>query len=91
MEEVAHSAIGAAPIATNEQFDLIHAHDWLTFRAGIAAKKISGKPLVIHVHATEYDRSGERNRNEMVYQMEKEGMEAADAICAVSDLPKYYH
>lgn len=88
MEEVAHYAIVAAQIATNEQFDLIHAHDWLTFRAGIAAKKISGKPLVIHVHATEYDRSGERNRNEMVYQMEKEGMEAADAICAVSDLTR---
>ncbi len=88
MEEVAHYAIVAAQIATNEQFDLIHAHDWLTFRAGIAAKQISGKPLVIHVHATEYDRSGERNRNEMVYQMEKEGMEAADAICAVSDLTR---
>ena len=88
MEEVAHYAIVAAQIATNEQFDLIHAHDWLTFRAGIAAKKVSGKPLVIHVHATEYDRSGERNRNEMVYQMEKEGMEAADAICAVSDLTR---
>lgn len=85
LEEVNHYAIVAAEIAQREQFDIIHAHDWLTFRAGIMAKKVSGKPLVIHVHATEFDRSSEYNRNDVVYGMEKEGMEAADAICAVSD------
>ncbi|HOF45905.1 MAG TPA: glycosyltransferase family 4 protein, partial [Bacteroidales bacterium] len=61
---------------------------WLTFRAGIMAKKISNKPLCIHVHATEFDRSDEFSRNEIVYNLEKEGMEAADAICAVSDLTR---
>ncbi len=85
LEEVNHYAIVAAEIAKTENFDIIHAHDWLTFRAGIMARKISGKPLVIHVHATEFDRSSDDNRNDIVYNMEKEGMEGADAICAVSD------
>lgn len=88
MEEVNRYAQVAAEIAKNEEFDLIHAHDWLTYRAGIAAKRISGKPLVVHIHATEYDRSGENNRNDIVYGMEKEGMSAADAVCAVSDLTR---
>ncbi|HPY80643.1 MAG TPA: glycosyltransferase family 4 protein [Bacteroidales bacterium] len=88
MEEVKNYALVAAEIARNEDFDIIHAHDWLTFRAGIMAKKISNKPLCIHVHATEFDRSDEFSRNEIVYNLEKEGMEAADAICAVSDLTR---
>ncbi|MCR4736563.1 MAG: glycosyltransferase family 4 protein [Bacteroidales bacterium] len=88
MEEVNRYAEVAAEIAKQEEFDLIHAHDWLTYRAGIAAKRISGKPLVVHIHATEYDRSGEHNRNDIVYGMEKEGMSAADAVCAVSDLTR---
>lgn len=88
MEEVERYAQVAAEIAKNEDFDLIHAHDWLTYRAGIAAKKVSGKPLVVHIHATEFDRSGENNRNDIVYNIEKEGMSAADAVCAVSDLTR---
>ena len=88
MEEVNRYAEVAAEIAKQEEFDLIHAHDWLTYRAGIAAKRISGKPLVVHINATEYDRSGEHNRNDIVYGMEKEGMSAADAVCAVSDLTR---
>ena len=87
MQEVNQDAQLAAEIAKNEDFDLIHAHDWLTYRAGIAAKRASGKPLVVHIHATEFDRTGE-NYNDIVYGMEKEGMSAADAVCAVSDLTR---
>ena len=87
MQEVNQYANIAAEIARHEDFDLIHAHDWLTYRAGIAAKRASGKPLVVHIHATEFDRSGE-NYNDIVYGMEKEGMSAADAVCAVSDLTR---
>jgi glycosyltransferase involved in cell wall biosynthesis len=87
IQEVNQYANIAAEIAKNEDFDLIHAHDWLTYRAGIAAKRASGKPLVVHIHATEFDRSGE-NYNDIVYGMEKEGMMAADAVCAVSDLTR---
>lgn len=88
MEEVNRYAEIATEIARNEEFDIIHAHDWLTYRAGIAAKRVSGKPLVVHIHATEYDRSGESNRNDIVYNMEREGMSAAESVCAVSDLTR---
>jgi glycosyltransferase involved in cell wall biosynthesis len=83
MKEVARYAIVASHISKNNSHDLIHAHDWLTFPAGIAAKEVSGKPLIAHVHATEFDRSGE-NINEAVFGIEKKGMEAADHIIAVS-------
>ncbi|MDD3876166.1 MAG: glycogen/starch synthase, partial [Bacteroidales bacterium] len=83
MEEVARYALVASQIAMENDFDVIHAHDWLTYPAGIAAKKISGKPLVVHMHATEFDRSGE-NINEIVYNIEKDGMMAADAVITVS-------
>jgi len=88
MNEVEHYAMVAAEIARTYKFDIIHAHDWLTYKAGIAAKKVSGKPLVVHVHATEYDRSSEKNRNDIVYGLEKYGMTEADAVCAVSDLTR---
>lgn len=88
MEEVARYALVAAQIARDKtNFDIIHAHDWLAFPAGIAAKEISGKPLVVHVHATEYDRSGE-TVNKPVYDIERAGMHAADHIVAVSQLTK---
>lgn len=87
MEEVANYAMVAASIARDNSFDVIHAHDWLTYAAGIAAKKVSGKPLVIHVHATEYDRSGE-NVNTQVYNIERMGMVAADKIITVSNLTR---
>lgn len=83
-EEVEKYAVTAAQIALDNDFDIIHAHDWLTYKAGIAAKKISGKPLVIHVHATEYDRSGE-GINRTVYDIEKYGMDMADQIITVSN------
>lgn len=88
MEEVSRYALVAAQIARDKpEFDIIHAHDWLAFPAGIAAKEISGKPLVVHVHATEYDRSGE-SVNQPVYDIERAGMHAADHIVAVSQLTK---
>lgn len=87
MDEVARYAMVASSIAENEEFDVIHAHDWLTYAAGIAAKKVSGKSLVIHVHATEYDRSGE-NVNTLVYNIEREGMLAADTVVTVSNLTR---
>ena len=87
MEEVARYALVGGTIALQNQFDVIHAHDWLTYLAGIAAKRLTGKPLVVHVHATEYDRSGE-NVNTQVYALEKMGMEAADKVITVSNLTK---
>ncbi|MFI3281768.1 MAG: glycosyltransferase family 4 protein [Rikenellaceae bacterium] len=89
MEEVARYAMVAAQVAREleGQFDVIHAHDWLTYYAGIAAKQISGKPLVVHMHATEYDRSGE-NVNTQVYDIERAGMAAADMVIAVSNLTR---
>jgi glycosyltransferase involved in cell wall biosynthesis len=87
MEEVHRYALVAGTIAFQNNFDVIHAHDWLTYPAGIAAKKISKKPLIIHVHATEFDRSGE-NVNQTVYDIERQGMEYADYIIAVSNLTR---
>lgn len=89
MEEVARYAMVAAQVAKDleGQFDVIHAHDWLTYFAGIAAKRVSGKPLVVHMHATEFDRSGE-NINTQVYAIERAGMHAADRVIAVSNLTR---
>lgn len=89
MEEVARYAVVAAQVAREleGQFDIIHAHDWLTYYAGIAAKRVSGKPLVVHIHATEFDRSGE-NVNTVVYNIERTGMQAADMVCAVSNMTR---
>ncbi|HBN04585.1 MAG TPA: 4-alpha-glucanotransferase [Bacteroidales bacterium] len=87
MDEVEKYAMVAASMARDYDYDIIHAHDWLTYKAGIVAKNISGKKLVIHVHATEFDRSGE-NINQAVFDIEKYGMDNADHIVCVSDLTK---
>ena len=89
LEEVARYAIVAAQVAKDleGQFDVIHAHDWLTYFAGIAAKRVSGKPLVVHMHATEIARSGE-NINTQTYAIERAGMHAADRVIAVSNLTR---
>jgi len=83
--EVHRYAAIAAELAEFEQytFDIIHAHDWMTFPAGITVSAISGKPLVIHVHSTEFDRSGE-HVNQVIYDIERQGMERANKIIAVS-------
>lgn len=75
-------------IAKNENFDIIHAHDWMTIQAGMAAQAISNKPLLFHIHATEFDRTGGNGVNPHVYAIEKQGMEAADKVIAVSNFTK---
>ena len=86
-EEIANYAVVAGEIALKHEFDIIHSHDWLTYPAGIAAKRASGKPLVIHVHATDFDRSGGKV-NPTVFEIEKMGMHLADKIIAVSNLTR---
>lgn len=68
--------------------DSIHAHDWLTIEAGIRAKELTGAPLVVHVHATEFDRSGEQRGNPVVHEIEQQGLMIADRIIAVSAITK---
>lgn len=75
-------------IATLGEFDIIHAHDWLTFRAALRAKEISGKPLITHVHATEFDRAGGKSGNPLVLEIEYMGLMLADKIIAVSQHTK---
>jgi glycosyltransferase involved in cell wall biosynthesis len=85
--EVHRYASVAADLAQEEDFDIIHAHDWMTYPAGIAVAEMTGKPLVVHVHSTEFDRSGE-HVNQMVYDIEREGMERADKVITVSHLTR---
>lgn len=87
MDEVYRYATLAPEIASKHYFDVVHAHDWLTFPAGMAASAYSGKPLVAHLHATEYDRSGD-HPNEKVKQIEEMGMHSADRVIAVSEYTK---
>ena len=82
-DEVRRYALRAKKIAQEENFDVIHAHDWLSFRAGIEAKNVSGKPLIVHVHATEFDRTA-GHPNQHIFEAEKAGLQAADCIIAVS-------
>ena len=85
--EVHRYAASAVRLAMKQDFDVIHAHDWMTYPAGIAVAAVTGKPLVIHVHSTEFDRSGE-HVNQMVYDIERKGMHLADKIIAVSHLTR---
>ena len=94
-DEINNYSIVAGVIARQQEYDLIHAHDWLTYPAGIHAKNVSGKPLVIHVHATDFDRSRGKV-NPTVYSIEKDGMDHADLIMCVSELTRrtvinHYH
>jgi len=88
MEEVKRYARKAAGIARRAKCDVIHAHDWLAYLAGLEAKKATGKPLIVHVHATEFDRTGGNGVNQLVYDIERAGMHGADAIIAVSQWTK---
>lgn len=87
LEEIKNYGLVAEIIASSAEFDIIHAHDWLAYPAGMAAKRASGKPLVVHVHATDFDRSG-GSVNPRVYAIEREGMEMADKVIAVSNLTR---
>ncbi|MDO8520898.1 MAG: glycosyltransferase family 4 protein [bacterium] len=86
-DEVRRYGLQARIIAREEAYDVIHAHDWLSFRAGIEAKRVSGKPLIVHVHATEFDRTG-GHPNQYIYDEERRGLHAADCIVAVSQHTK---
>ncbi len=86
--EVMRYGARAGAIAQRELHDVIHAHDWLSFPAGMAAKAISGKPLIVHIHATEFDRTGGQGVNQHVYDIERAGFHAADQIIAVSHLTR---
>ena len=88
LEEVSRYAQVGGTIAMQNEFDVIHAHDWLTYLAGIAAKELTGKPLVVHVHATSFDRGSDDMVDSRVYAIEKRGMEAADCVVTVSDLTR---
>ena len=87
-DEVYRYTLAAEKIAEQEDFDVIHCHDWMTFGAGIRAKKKKNKPLVLHVHATEFDRTGGHAVNQSVYDLERDGMHNADAVIAVSNFTK---
>jgi len=88
LQEVARFAAQAAIIAKTEDFDVIHAHDWVTFQAGLAIKKATGKPLVVHVHITEFDKSGGEHADSRIYALERQGMMGADRVIAVSEFVK---
>lgn len=87
LEEINNYSVVAGVIARTVPCDIIHSHDWLTYPAGIHAKNVTGKPLVIHVHATDFDRS-RGNVNPTVFGIEKDGMNNADHIITVSELTR---
>lgn len=85
LAEVERYADLAEGIARSEAFDIIHCHDWMTYPAGMRAQQASGKPLIVHVHATEFDRcGGSEGVSQRVYDIEREGMHASDRVVAVS-------
>lgn len=85
--EIHRYAAAAVMLAVQEDFDVVHAHDWMTYPAAIAVAAVTGKPLVVHVHSTEFDRSGE-HVNQHIYDIERRGMHAADKVVAVSHLTR---
>ena len=87
MHQAERYAALAVYLTRNESFDAIHAHDWMTYPAGLALAQITGKPLAVHVHSTEYDRAGE-NVHGGIYDIERRGMAGADRVICVSDLTR---
>lgn len=85
--EVHRYAALAADMAREENFDIVHAHDWMTYPAALSVAAATGKPLVVHVHSTEFDRSG-ANIDQRIYDIERRGMHAAMKVIAVSHLTK---
>lgn len=88
MEQVEFYSNQIPEVIKNTNYEIIHAHDWLTFKAAIRAKDILNKPLIAHVHATEFDRSGGQSGNKLVHEIEYMGLISADEIIAVSELTK---
>ena len=94
--EIERYAEAVRQLALTEHFDIVHAHDWPTFKAGIAAKELSKKPLIVHVHSTEHDRTGGHGGHRYVKSLEHAGVHAADKVVAVSDYTRriiawHYH
>jgi len=87
-DEVLRYAAFSPLVALQQQPDVIHSHDWLCLPAGMAAKRATGAPLVVHVHATEFDRTGRGTVNQNIYNIERRGMHEADKILAVSEYTK---
>ncbi len=85
--EIERYANLACVLATHEEFDVVHAHDWMTYLAGMAVAAESGRPLVVHVHSTEFDRSG-LHVNQRIYDIERAGMHAATRVICVSHLTR---
>ncbi|MBD3273105.1 glycosyltransferase [Candidatus Dependentiae bacterium] len=83
-KKITYYAKSCSLLAKQKKFDLIHAHDWLTFKAAIKLKKQTRKPLIVHIHSTEFDRKGEKNIKKEIFNIEKKGMEYADKIITVS-------
>lgn len=85
--EIERYAASSTQLSLTEDFDVIHAHDWMTYPAGMGAAFATGKPLIVHVHSTEFDRSGE-HVNQRIYNIERQGMHLASKIIAVSHLTR---
>lgn len=88
LSEVYRFAQKSAIILKSEPFDIIHAHDWTTFPAAITVKELYKKPLIVHIHITEFNKSGGNSVNQHIYNIEREGMEKADAVIVISHLMK---
>lgn len=86
-QEVYRYAMAIAELVKDHPFEIIHAHDWMTFPAAMLVKQETHKPMVVHIHATEFDRGG-GNCNQAVYAIERTGMHAADHIITVSNYTK---
>lgn len=87
-EEVERYTRNAIEMSKCEDFDVVHCHDWMTFKAGMGIKELSKKPLIVHIHSTEFDRTGGNGSNQYVYDIEKAGMYSSDYIIAVSNYTK---
>lgn len=87
-DQVNHYAVNVSRLVELGSYDVIHAHDWLTLRAAIEAKRVSNLPLFVHIHATEFDRAGANNGNPLVRNIEYVGLHLADHIFAVSNRTK---
>ena len=77
-----------AQIAGQKEFDIVHAHDWLTFRAALRVKEIKGCPIILHVHSVESDRAGSKLGNPLVHEIEDLALHMADRVIAVSEHTK---
>jgi glycogen(starch) synthase len=77
-----------ARLVETAEYDIVHAHDWLTFRAAMRAKEAKNCPVVLHVHSVESDRAGSRHGNPLVHEIEENAFLMADRIIAVSQHTK---